>query len=99
MSVEVCKLCKTPMLSKLDCGGDCVFCMAELGDPDCKVSAMQHGRQLMRSLVNLRELITERHTQAWIKDGNTLLADSLKELLDRSGEHDRVTAPIRSALE
>ena len=31
-----CKICDKPMSDEEDCGGDCLKCMAEIGeDPDC----------------------------------------------------------------
>lgn len=31
----------------VDCGGDCVKCMAEAGDPDC----VEHVRRILESLI------------------------------------------------
>ena len=30
-----CNICKNEMTEAENCGGDCVYCMAEAGDPDC----------------------------------------------------------------
>lgn len=36
--VPLCGICKNPLdvsPERRDCGGDCLMCMAEAGDPDC----------------------------------------------------------------
>jgi hypothetical protein len=41
-----CKICKCELdnmpedLTSLDCGGDCLLCMAECGDEDCLASCL-----------------------------------------------------------
>src|SRR5690348_7341085 len=37
--MRTCAICKQEMEPKDDCGGDCVVCLAEAGDPDC-IAAM-----------------------------------------------------------
>ena len=38
-----CKLCDSDLDSELhiDCGGDCLMCIAMLGDPDCRASVKE----------------------------------------------------------
>lgn len=36
-----CQTCKREMTEAEDCGGDCVFCMAEAGDTDCALRAYE----------------------------------------------------------
>ena len=45
--VKKCRICGTQFDNELhqDCGGDCLLCMAEAGDPDCAVSAVPWLRQ------------------------------------------------------
>ena len=30
-----CKICSRAMIPEEDCGGDCVYCLGEAGDPEC----------------------------------------------------------------
>jgi hypothetical protein len=44
MSASQCNICKSPFddTLHLDCGGDCLLCMAEAGDPDCALQAIKY---------------------------------------------------------
>lgn len=47
--MNVCRICNIeldthPLAS--DCGGDCLLCMAESGDPDCVDAALEFARKI-----------------------------------------------------
>jgi hypothetical protein len=39
-----CKICNMQLDEDIDCGGDCVFCMADAGDPECVKSVIAIAR-------------------------------------------------------
>lgn len=43
-----CNICKTPMTEhesfRMDCGGDCLLCMAEIGDDACIAKVLRLAR-------------------------------------------------------
>ncbi len=45
-----CSVCGNPMTAdsslRHDCGGDCLMCMAEAGDPECVAAALRLQEQL-----------------------------------------------------
>lgn len=49
LEMATCRICGLTLAPQLDCGGDCLFCMSELGDPDCK----KHADALLRALWRL----------------------------------------------
>lgn len=48
-SYKICNMCHEPMKSDDDYGGDCVFCMADCGDPECLKTVIQIGRTARRA--------------------------------------------------
>lgn len=58
-----CSICKRllkdkndPILSE-DCGGDCIVCMAEAGDPECIESLYKHGMKAFKALREVNNTI------------------------------------------
>lgn len=41
----VCKICHKSRPVSSNCGGDCVYCMAELGDPECQKRVEEECRE------------------------------------------------------
>ena len=77
--VKKCRICGTQFDNELhqDCGGDCLLCMAEAGDPDCAVSAVPWLRQQLAEcqaeLAKVKEndvcaYFHRRHQQEQYKD-------------------------------
>jgi hypothetical protein len=79
-----CKICNTPFDSELhrDCGGDCLLCMAEAGDPDCAVSAVPILRRQIQGL--------ERRVEYW----RDIVRRELVELI---GDYERELAELKAA--
>jgi hypothetical protein len=44
-----CTICGALMDTDENCGGDCVYCMAEAGDPDCIQSCINEARGYRRA--------------------------------------------------
>jgi hypothetical protein len=61
--MNACLTCKGPLNTTdpltLDCGGDCLLCMAEAGDPDAAVSVALHARRMRNALVGIASCATQ----------------------------------------
>lgn len=48
-----CKICNMLLDESIDCGGDCIFCMADAGDPECVkavIAVARTSHALLRAL-------------------------------------------------
>lgn len=48
--MKTCTICKQEMTERDDCGGDCVVCLAEAGDPDCRDIQLKEANALVKTL-------------------------------------------------
>lgn len=61
---QECSICKMPMREDENCGGDCIYCMADAGDPDCIKSVIKRARKSRSSAVATNKLV-EHQAEAW----------------------------------
>ena len=60
----ICNTCKREMTESTNCGGDCVFCMADAGDTDCVFQAyslVKNELKTLKSAVNNLIVVKGRH--------------------------------------
>lgn len=66
---DTCKTCGKPMDNRDNCGGDCVFCMAEAGDPECIKACITRARNAQEEITQLLDRIHDRTMAFEAKDG------------------------------
>lgn len=45
MNTFICRMCRSILFDEKNCGaGDCLYCMAEAGDPQCISGAIEEAR-------------------------------------------------------
>lgn len=64
--MNVCQTCKKPFdnAHHRNCGGDCLTCMAEAGDPDCKKSLEEMNDLTDDELTDVSEFAAQKRAAA-----------------------------------
>ena len=65
---DTCRACGRAMDSRDNCGGDCVYCMAEAGDPECIKDCIARARTAAETIRGLQERIADRTAAYEAKD-------------------------------